>query len=227
MLIRIYGRSLDGRIEVRAEHGATEELAEEIESFHKYTASESKSFISFQFESIQEYLLLLEIAATELASLGAQTCFFLAAAVSDFYVPPELMSDHKIQSSSGLVLELSQVPKVLRKLTSVWAPSAFVVSFKLETDPSILLRKATGAIEKYGVDMVIANVLNTRRDAVRLVAPRNGLLHGCLPTEVSSAESNNLVDVCVITRSEGELSIDPKLVQRVISCHNQHIVQQG
>lgn len=69
------------------------------------------------------------------------------------------MTEHKIQSSSGLTLELSQVPKVLGTLTHDWAPSAFVVSFKLETDALILLSKASGAIEKYGVHMVVANLL--------------------------------------------------------------------
>jgi hypothetical protein len=29
-----------------------------------------------------------------------------------------------------------------------WAPGAFVVSFKLETDPDMLVKKALGAIHK-------------------------------------------------------------------------------
>jgi hypothetical protein len=73
------------------------------------------------------------------------------------------MADHKIQSSAGLTMELSQVPKVLGALTSNWAPGAFVVSFKLETDSSILLSKASGAIYKYGVHMVVANLLQVSR----------------------------------------------------------------
>ena len=34
-----------------------------------------------------------------------------------------------------------QVPKMLGVLKHVWAPEAFVVSFKLETDENILLKK--------------------------------------------------------------------------------------
>ena len=62
--------------------------------------------------------------------------FYLAAAVSDFYVPPAEQVQHKIQSSSGnLMLQLKQVPKLLRDLRMEWAKDSFVVSFKLETDP--------------------------------------------------------------------------------------------
>ena len=69
------------------------------------------------------------------------------------------MSEHKIQSSSGLTLVLSQVPKILGLLTNEWAPNAYLVSFKLETDANILVDKAVGAIQKYNVDLVVANLL--------------------------------------------------------------------
>ena len=35
----------------------------------------------------------------------------------------------------------AQVPKMLGTLQSVWAPEAFIVSFKLETDEQILISK--------------------------------------------------------------------------------------
>jgi hypothetical protein len=61
--------------------------------------------------------------------------FYLAAAVSDFYVPKSKRSEHKIQSAGGgLTLELAPVPKVMGLLRSTWASDAFVCSFKLETD---------------------------------------------------------------------------------------------
>jgi phosphopantothenate-cysteine ligase len=68
------------------------EIAEELALYHTYAGSDSKTFASFEFESIQEYLLLLETAATELAVIGNKACFFLAAAVSDFYVPASQVS---------------------------------------------------------------------------------------------------------------------------------------
>ena len=119
-----------------------------------------KRFLSLSFESVEEYLILLEESAKILSRKEENVMFFLAAAVSDFYIPKEKMEVHKIQSDSGLNLSLDQVPKRLQHLTSTWAPTAYVVSFKLETDMSILIDKACRAIVKYGVHLVVANKLD-------------------------------------------------------------------
>lgn len=111
-----------------------------------------------------DYLLILQGAARALAPFRQNACLFLAAAVSDFFVPPQEMQEHKIQSSSAAAnngkekdgaggaatfeLRLKHVPKCLPLLRREWAPHAFVVSFKLETDPGMLMRKALGAIDK-------------------------------------------------------------------------------
>merc|ERR1712224_1100939 len=50
-----------------------------------------------------------------------------------------------------------------------WAPRAFVVSFKLETNRAILLAKAAGALAKYDVDVVCANLLQSYKREVTLV----------------------------------------------------------
>ena len=84
----------------------------------------------------------LRAIAAALEPLGPTACFYLAAAVSDFYLPWADMAQHKIQSSDGpLELRLPKVPKMVAALRQTWAPRAFVVSFKLETDETILLRK--------------------------------------------------------------------------------------
>jgi hypothetical protein len=45
------------------------------------------------------------------------THFYLAAAISDFYIPRTKMSEHKIQSKeykdTGIKIELDNVPKIL------------------------------------------------------------------------------------------------------------------
>jgi len=41
------------------------------------------------------------------------------------------------------------VPKVLSAITHVWSPKAFIISFKLETDNTILEQKAKDALCKY------------------------------------------------------------------------------
>ncbi|XP_057242563.1 phosphopantothenate--cysteine ligase isoform X2 [Malurus melanocephalus] len=96
--------------------------------------------------------------------------FYLAAAVSDFYIPASEMPEHKIQSSEGpLQITMKMVPKMLSPLVRDWAPEAFVISFKLETDPQILLDKSRQALEKYRHQVVVANVLESRRTSVIIV----------------------------------------------------------
>lgn len=102
------------------------------------------------FNTLAEYLWLLQAAAQELNPLGPVALLYLAAAVSDFYIPLSEMPRHKIQSSNGpLSLSLQLVPKMLGPLVSLWAPNAFIVSFKLETNQKLLETKATEALNKY------------------------------------------------------------------------------
>lgn len=53
-----------------------------------------------------------------------------------------------------------------------WAPASMFVSFKLETDHDILIKKAKGSIEKYGMHCVVANELHSRYEQVFLVTDR-------------------------------------------------------
>lgn len=70
---------------------------------------------------------------------------YFAAAVSDFYIPFTEMATHKMQSSEGPpTIRLWGVPKCLRVLREQWCPKAFTVSFKLETDKTILIPKVCG-----------------------------------------------------------------------------------
>lgn len=55
---------------------------------------------------------------------------------------------------------------MIKPLVKDWAPNAFVVSFKLETDPSLLFSKARASLKQYGHQMVIGNVLETRKRTV-------------------------------------------------------------
>ena len=70
-----------------------------------------------------------------------------------------------------LQISMKMVPKILSPLVKDWAPRAFVISFKLETDKSILLDKARKALETYRHQAVVANVLDTRRGYVVVVTP--------------------------------------------------------
>ena len=80
------------------------------------------------------------------------------------------MVEHKMQSSEGAPsVQLKIVPKMLAPLVKNWVPDAFVVSFKLETDQAILLKKAKKALETYQHRVVVANLLHTRKEHVILV----------------------------------------------------------
>jgi len=94
----------------------------------------------------------------------------MAAAISDFYLTPEQLQEHKIQgiAENGFKLDLAPVPKKLGLIKSEWNPETVLVSFKLETDNELLESKSLNAIKTYGVDMVVANELQTRRTQVTI-----------------------------------------------------------
>jgi phosphopantothenate-cysteine ligase len=131
----------------------------------------TRRLVTIPFESVTEYLSLLECVSKEMEHRARnKTLLYLAAAVSDFYIPKNEMAVHKIQSAGGdMVLDLKKVPKCLGIVKKQWAESAFVISFKLETDESLVVPKAQKAIADYGVDLVVANMLQTRRNVVTLV----------------------------------------------------------
>ena len=161
----------------------------------KYNAArKSNRLLLLSFTTINEYLWGLRETATTMRPLGARALFYLAAAVSDFFLPANRISEHKIQSAGGgepeangtsepdehkdmqgrkLVIDLDPVPKFLKSLVDGWAPEGMIVSFKLETDPSLLVSKAQQALKKYSHHLVIGNLLSRRKWEVVFVAPGN------------------------------------------------------
>ncbi|RPB23373.1 DFP-domain-containing protein [Terfezia boudieri ATCC MYA-4762] len=163
------------------------------------------------FTTITSYLFTLREIAMCMRPLGDMAMFYLAAAVSDFFVPPSRMVEHKIQSGEipqsvldgrkdgkaaklvvkdeereqrsekepvkvapggagqKLVVDLDPVPKFLKKLVEAWAPDAMIISFKLETDPSLLLHKCRQSLDRYSHHLVIGNLLSTRKYEVVFV----------------------------------------------------------
>ncbi|KAJ2947304.1 hypothetical protein O0L34_g17021 [Tuta absoluta] len=117
----------------------------------RYKAAQQTGMILYvSFTTVSEYFWLLRAACEQLANVGPKALLYLAAAVSDFYVPKDQVPTHKMQSGSGPpAIQLQLVPKMLAPLCSLWVPEAYVVSFKLETDESILINKARAALDKY------------------------------------------------------------------------------
>ncbi|KAI0266509.1 phosphopantothenate-cysteine ligase [Gloeopeniophorella convolvens] len=136
------------------------------------------------FVTVNDYLWLLRAISKELSVLGRGVLYYLAAAVSDFFLPRQKMSEHKIQSGKGsLLIEMDQVPKILKPLVDEWTPDGFIVSFKLETDPALLIPKARTALERYGHHLVIGNDLHRRKYEVVLISRD---IHGSATSEVTA-----------------------------------------
>ncbi|XP_060949297.1 phosphopantothenate--cysteine ligase-like [Limanda limanda] len=166
--------------------------------------------LPIEFSTLSEYLHLLKAAAQALSTIGPKAMFYLSAAVSDFYIPASEMPEHKIQSSNGpLQLSLNMVPKILSPLVKDWAPQAFVISFKLETNAAILLDKARGALNNYRHQVVVANVLDSRRGYVVVVTP-------------TTQDELILTDEDV----KHEVEIEERIVSNLTAAHNRFINQQ-
>lgn len=175
-------------------------------------AKRNNLLLLLPFTTISEYLFELRSLATLMRPLGVNALFYLAAAVSDFFIPRNRMAEHKIQSSElpperegksnnnndegegniapseiytgeneepqppkkskKLVINLDPVPKLLHRLVDGWAPEgSMIVSFKLETDPNLLVYKARTALQRYSHHLVIGNLLSTRKWEVVFVTP--------------------------------------------------------
>ncbi|EIM21789.1 DNA/pantothenate metabolism flavo protein, partial [Wallemia mellicola CBS 633.66] len=131
---------------------------------------EQDRLFSLPFVTVQEYLFLLRDVSKLMKKLGKNALYYLAAAVSDFFIPTQKIFEHKIQSQKGsLQIEMDQTPKILGSLVKDWTPEGYIVSFKLETDQSLLIPKAIAALEKYEHHLVIANDLKDRKYKVTLV----------------------------------------------------------
>lgn len=133
-------------------------------------AKKSNRILMLDFVTLPDYLFKLQSGTKILARLENRAMYYLAAAVSDFFIPSTKMAEHKIQSrDGGLTLTLDQVPKFLKPLVSHWASKGLIVSFKLETDTTLLVPKARQALTRYGHQVVIGNMLKTRKQTVTLI----------------------------------------------------------
>lgn len=180
-----------------------DEYQDEMRSvLRKYRyAKQNNRLLLLPFTTVSEYMFELRSLAQLMQPLGANALFYLAAAVSDFFIPRSRMAEHKIQSTEipvnfqesnavdsndiytgeneedpsyrkKLVVHLDPVPKFLHRLVDGWAPEgSMVVSFKLETDPSLLVYKARTALQRYSHHLVIGNLLSTRKWEVVFITP--------------------------------------------------------
>lgn len=190
-----YMKEENGQVVVDGQH--QEEMLRVLRQYAE--VKRGNKLLILSYVTITEYLWNLREVAQLMRPLGPKAMFYLAAAVSDFFVPQDRMVEHKIQSNEeflpgadgasgsgnvkppaartegrSLVIDLEPVPKFLKQLVDGWAPQAMIVSFKLETDPSMLVKKAQYSLNKYSHHLVIGNLLLTRKWEVVFVSALDG-----------------------------------------------------
>ncbi|KAI1328211.1 DNA/pantothenate metabolism flavoprotein [Xylariaceae sp. FL0255] len=244
-------------------------------------AKRENLLLMIPFVTITDYLHELRAIAQLMRPLGPNGLLYLAAAVSDFFVPPERMAEHKIQStdalskkqqhenpqkpgeeeafdnfdsspavprSKRLIVDLDPVPKFLKNLVDGWAPEGMIVSFKLETDPRILVHKAKYSLDRYQHHLVIGNLLATRKWEVVFVSPgrednwirvpisrRKKTLSGSGVEDLIGAaereggsegdvnKSNEPMDPATLPDGEPEMEIESLIIPAVEEAHTRHI----
>ncbi|KAJ1342119.1 hypothetical protein BSLG_003342 [Batrachochytrium salamandrivorans] len=103
---------------------------------------------------------------------------------------------------------LEQVPKVIKPLVHEWVEHGFIVSFKLETDEALLIPKSRRALERYGHQLVIGNMLQTRKHVVHLIHP-------------------TFEETIVLTKKEIEdnVEIEVHIISHLVDLHDKWISQ--
>ena len=95
----------------------------------------SGRLLILNFQTVYDYLHALKLCCLRLSPVfQSSLVIYLAAAVSDFYIPQSRLSQHKIQSTGdGLVLALDPVPKMLGVIVNAWTypHHPFIISFKV------------------------------------------------------------------------------------------------
>lgn len=240
----------------------------------KYHSARSQNLLlTVPFVTIGDYLHELRAIARLMQPLGPEGLLYLAAAASDFFLPQDRMSEHKIQStgavdgikkaagkqgpkapekgstseeetfdnfdsspqvprSKRLVVDLDPVPKFLKNLVDGWAPQCMIVSFKLETDPEILVHKAKYALERYSHNLVIGNLLSTRKWEVVFVSPNRPDKWIRVPSvqtvaghkrTISETEKEKPLDPSTLPEGEPEVEIESIIIPALREVHTAHI----
>ncbi|KAI0716890.1 phosphopantothenate-cysteine ligase [Earliella scabrosa] len=198
------------------------ERAQLLEVLSTYKAVQrAGTLLTLTFVTVNDYLWLLRAVSQEMGVLGRNCLYYLAAAVSDFFLPRQKMSEHKIQSGKGsLHIEMDQVPKILKPLVAEWTREGYIVSFKarlsLETDEDLLIPKARQALARYGHQVVIGNDLHRRKFEVVFVSPRSTATSASTkePSEADYEESWLRIDLGQNPQKEIEEDIVAELVRR-------------
>lgn len=242
----------DGEGRILARKDDESHMREVLRKYRK--ARDNNLLLTLPFVTITDYLFELREIASLLRPLGPNALLYLAAAVSDFFVPPERLAEHKIQSTNAvaglkqtqtedeeetfdnfdsspsvprskrLIVDLDPVPKFLKNLVDGWAPEGMIVSFKLETDPAILVHKARYSLDRYQHHLVIGNLLSTRKWEVVFVSPGRDDQWVRVPREGGWGEAEKRpLRADELPKEDPELEIEGLIIPAVQQLHDLHI----
>jgi phosphopantothenate-cysteine ligase len=95
-----------------------------------------------------------------------------------------------------------------------------MISFKLETDESLLHKKATDSLKSYGHELVIGNLLQNHKDSVTLFTKQ-------FAATAATGGHNGEMQPEKIARTKDqidqELDIEDQLVARIVQLHTDFI----
>ncbi|KAK6603263.1 DNA/pantothenate metabolism flavoprotein [Botrytis cinerea] len=224
-----------------------------LKVLRQYNAAKSKNLLlTLPFTTITDYMFILRAIAQLMRPLGPRGLLYLAAAVSDFFGSEEkgngedeeafdnFDSSPAVPRSKRLIVDLDPVPKFLKNLVDGWAPEGMIVSFKLETDPAILVHKAKYSLDRYQHHLVIGNLLATRKWEVVFVAPgskdqwirvprskRKRTISGVQDLVGAAARGGEIddepLDPNELPDGEPELEIESLIIPAVEALHTSHI----
>ncbi|ETW09488.1 hypothetical protein, variant [Aphanomyces invadans] len=139
-------------------------------------ANETKSrLMHITFTTVQQYLFYLRMATTALDSAASRGLILLSASILDYYVPsvpsttavggvststttsPPPAPTDSSKKESAMTLNLVRIPNLIAKIRREYAPKACLVTLKSVADKGRMQSAAFRAIERWGVDIVVAD----------------------------------------------------------------------
>jgi phosphopantothenate-cysteine ligase len=99
----------NGVIKVAEEHRVR--VQDQLKRYKKVKADQR--LLQIPFTTLSDYLWVLRITCQLLRPFGPRAMLYLAAAVSDFYIPAQDMSEHKMQSSEVKCLKSSNSSQII------------------------------------------------------------------------------------------------------------------
>lgn len=182
----------------------------------KYLKEYMNRIFYLPYTTFDDYHNKLYILIEKIKQLERRSIIYLAAAISDFIIPEDKLSEHKIQSKDEeghskktIELTLYPAPKDLYKIKEGLNKHSMLITFKLETNEDILKTKSYQAINKTKCDLVVANVMDKRYDEIHLY--------------INSSINKDIVHKPIFKREFNVDVIEEEIVKEIINLHEKFI----